>query len=40
LEVPFCWGSLLFRQQQFSLLGGLFRAYALVSSNGGVKNWG
>jgi hypothetical protein len=45
LEVSFCLGMLvsreqqfpLLREQQFPLLGGLFRGRALIRSNGGVR---
>jgi hypothetical protein len=40
LEVPFCVENLVFRQQQFPLLGGRFRGRGQVNSNGGVKSLG
>lgn len=40
LEVPFCAGMLLSRQQQFPLLEGFFRGRGPFSSNGGVKSLG
>jgi len=40
MEVPFCLGILLSRQQQFPLLEGLFRGGALVRSNAGVHRRG